>query len=167
MVNNFGISSGIDVAEVSSIKRLILQRAQEKQNADNHDVKNEAMNDARTSVASNKPKLFGGLTSTYKAQESAQINEHAIERPTSAPTPNSEVVPTEQVQNVPKNNKVKQLKHNVASVQDSVYTNAVRDEVMYSATGAYRQKASLNETLRFLNTQAAISLIKKTHSKIV
>jgi len=167
MVNNFGISSGIDVAEVSSIKRLILQRAQEKQNADSHAEKNEVMNDARTSVAPNKPKLFGGLTSAYKAQETVQTNEHAIERSTSAPTPKTEVVCAESVQIVPNNSTVKQLKHSVASVQDSVYTNAVRDEVMYSATGAYRQKTSLNETLRFLNTQAAISLVKKTHSKII
>ena len=65
-------------------------------------------------------------------------------------------------QNIP------QLKHNIQSVDNSRYTNSMRDETMTAARNQYGgRRANLMATLNFLNTQAAIRMVNNTHSKIV
>ena len=43
----------------------------------------------------------------------------------------------------------------------------MRDETMAVARNQYGRRGNLMETLNFLNTQAAIRMVNKTHSKIV
>ena len=74
------------------------------------------------------------------------------------------------IQNVPEvkpKENIPQLKHNIQSVDNSTYTNSMRDETMAAARNQYGRRGNLMETLNFLNTQAAIRMVNKTHSKIV
>ena len=143
--NLIGARNGIDMSEVASVKEMILNKAREKSesiSAGKEDsVRNDVMNEARASIANPNIKPFGLITKT-----SAKINEPVVEKSIE--------------EDIPK------LKHNVQSADNSVYTASMRDEVMNAASSGYRKRTSLNESLKFLNTQAAIRLVSKTHSKI-
>ncbi len=157
-MNNYGFANaraGIDMADVASVKELIFNKAREKaasmaaEREENvtQSVQNDVMQDARTSVMNNRMKPFGNLTKNTNSFE-------------------TELKQPEPVQgNIP--DKIPQLKHKIESVDNSVYTASMRDEAMNEARKQYSRKPTLMETLNFLNTQAAIRMVNKTHSKIV
>ena len=61
---------------------------------------------------------------------------------------------------------IKPLKHNIQSVNNSNYTESVKDETMTAARNQFRQDRNLTTSLNFLNAQAAIQMAKYAHSKI-
>ncbi len=157
-MNNYGFTNarpGIDMSEVASVKDMIFNKAREKsaslasEREENmtQSVQNDVMQNARSSVMNNRMKPFGNLTKNTNSFE-------------------TELKQPELVQgDIP--DKIPQLKHNVQSVDNSVYTASMRDEAMNEARKQYSRKPTLMETLNFLNTQAAIRMVNKTHSKIV
>ncbi len=157
-MNNYGFTNarpGIDMSEVASVKDMIFNKAREKsaslaserEESMTQSVQNDVMQDARSSVMNNRMKPFGNLTK----------NTNSFETELKQPEPVQENIP----------DKIPQLKHNVQSVDNSVYTASMRDEAMNEARKQYSRKPTLMETLNFLNTQAAIRMVNKTHSKIV
>ncbi len=169
-MNNFSFldvkSSAIDRSQVSSVREMILNRAQEKaasvteekNDAYTSSVQNDVMSQARASVqANNSQPQFGGLVSSVKTSATNS---------TPAPAKTPEVAPEASVNSVDKTQN--QLKYNVQSADNSNYTNSVRDETMAVASSQYSgRKMNLTKSLDFLNTQAAIRTMGKTHSKIV
>lgn len=149
---NLGLGLNIDTNEVSSVREMIFNRAKEKSSslvAEKEEnmtssVKNDVMDSARASIVNKNAKpLFGNLTQNIKSAEDTGVVEQNAQK----------ITP--------------QLKHNVQSVNNQKYTDSMRDETMLAARNQYNRRASLNETLQFLNTQAAIQMVSKTHSKIV
>ena len=157
-MNNYGFTGAkpsIDMSEVASVKEMIFNRAKEKSSALATEreegmaqaVQNDVMTSARESIGNSRIKPFGDLTQNIKTESTQQ---------TSAPQE------TTTQQNIP------QLKHNIQSVDNSRYTNSMRDETMTAARNQYGgRRANLMATLNFLNTQAAIRMVNNTHSKIV
>lgn len=157
-MNNYGLTGArpsIDMSEVASVKEMIFNRAKEKSSAlatereegMTQAVQNDVMTSARESIGNSRIKPFGDLTQNIKTEATQQ---------TSAPQE------TTTQQNIP------QLKHNIQSVDNSRYTNSMRDETMTAARNQYGgRRANLMATLNFLNTQAAIRMVNNTHSKIV
>ena len=157
-MNNYGLTGArpsIDMSEVASVKEMIFNRAKEKSSALATEreegmaqaIQNDVMTSARESIGNSRIKPFGDLTQNIKTESTQQ---------TSAPQE------TTTQQNIP------QLKHNIQSVDNSRYTNSMRDETMTAARNQYGgRRGNLMETLNFLNTQAAIRMVNKTHSKIV
>ena len=157
-MNNYGLTGArpsIDMSEVASVKEMIFNRAKEKSSAlatereegMTQAVQNDVMTSARESIGNSRIKPFGDLTQNIKTESTQQ---------TSAPQE------TTTQQNIP------QLKHNIQSVDNSRYTNSMRDETMTAARNQYGgRRANLMATLNFLNTQAAIRMVNNTHSKIV
>ena len=157
-MNNYGFTGArpsIDMSEVASVKEMIFNRAKEKSSAlatereegMTQAVQNDVMTSARESIRNSRIKPFGDLTQNIKTESTQQ---------TSAPQE------TTTQQNIP------QLKHNIQSVDNSRYTNSMRDETMTAARNQYSgRRANLMATLNFLNTQAAIRMVNNTHSKIV
>ena len=157
-MNNYGFTGArpsIDMSEVASVKEMIFNRAKEKSSALTTEreegmtqaVQNDVMTSARESVGNSRIKPFGDLTQNIKTEATQQ---------TSAPQE------TTVQENIP------QLKHNIQSVDNSRYTNSMRDETMTAARNQYSgRRANLMATLNFLNTQAAIRMVNNTHSKIV
>lgn len=153
IMNSFnltGARGGIDMSEISSVKEMILNKAREKSaviSSDKEDsVKNDVMQEARASLSGARNKPFGLLTKI-----------------TAEPEKTEPIIPSEPEQI---HEEIPQLKHNVQSADNSVYTASMRNEVMNAARGQYKKRTSLTESLNFLNTQAAIRLVNKTHSKI-
>ncbi len=149
---NLGLGLNIDTNEVSSVREMIFNRAKEKssslaterEESMTSSVKDDVMESARNSIVNKSAKpLFGNLTQNIKPSENTGIVEQNIQETTP------------------------QLKHNIQSVSTQKYTDSMRDETMFAARNQYHKRASLNETLKFLNTQAAIQMVSKTHSKIV
>lgn len=157
-MNNYGFTGArpsIDMSEVASVKEMIFNRAKEKSSALATEreegmaqaIQNDVMTSARESIGNSRIKPFGDLTQNIKTESTQQ---------TSAPQE------TTTQQNIP------QLKHNIQSVDNSRYTNSMRDETMTAARNQYGgRRANLMATLNFLNTQAAIRMVNNTHSKIV
>lgn len=157
-MNNYGFTGArpsIDMSEVASVKEMIFNRAKEKSSAlatereegMTQAVQNDVMTSARESIGNSRIKPFGDLTQNIKTEATQQ---------TSAPQE------TTVQENIP------QLKHNIQSVDNSRYTNSMRDETMTAARNQYSgRRANLMATLNFLNTQAAIRMVNNTHSKIV
>ena len=157
-MNNYGLTGArpsIDMSEVASVKEMIFNRAKEKSSALATEreegmaqaIQNDVMTSARESIGNSRIKPFGDLTLNIKTESTQQ---------TSAPQE------TTTQQNIP------QLKHNIQSVDNSRYTNSMRDETMTAARNQYGgRRANLMATLNFLNTQAAIRMVNNTHSKIV
>ncbi len=153
-MNNYGFTNarpGIDMSEVASVKEMIFNKSREKAAAmaaereENvtQSVQNDVMQDARASISNGRMKPFGVLTKNTQSFE-------------------QEIKPQENTQK-----EIPQLKHTIESVDNSVYTASMRDEAMNEARRQYSRKPTLMETLNFLNTQAAIRMVNKTHSKIV
>ncbi len=157
-MNNYGFTGArpsIDMSEVASVKEMIFNRAKEKSSALATEreegmaqaVQNDVMTSARESIGNSRIKPFGDLTQNIKTESTQQTS-----------TPQE----TTTQQNIP------QLKHNIQSVDNSRYTNSMRDETMTAARNQYGgRRANLMATLNFLNTQAAIRMVNNTHSKIV
>ena len=157
-MNNYGLTGArpsIDMSEVASVKEMIFNRTKEKSSALATEreegmaqaIQNDVMTSARESIGNSRIKPFGDLTQNIKTESTQQ---------TSAPQE------TTTQQNIP------QLKHNIQSVDNSRYTNSMRDETMTAARNQYGgRRANLMATLNFLNTQAAIRMVNNTHSKIV
>ncbi len=157
-MNNYGLTGArpsIDMSEVASVKEMIFNRAKEKSSALATEreegmaqaIQNDVMTSARESIGNSRIKPFGDLTQNIKTESTQQ---------TSAPQE------TTTQQNIP------QLKHNIQSVDNSRYTNSMRDETMTAARNQYGgRRTNLMATLNFLNTQAAIRMVNNTHSKIV
>lgn len=157
-MNNYGFTGArpsIDMSEVASVKEMIFNRAKEKSSAlvtEREEgmaqaVQNDVMTSARESIGNSRIKPFGDLTQNIKTESTQQTS-----------TPQE----TTTQQNIP------QLKHNIQSVDNSRYTNSMRDETMTAARNQYGgRRANLMATLNFLNTQAAIRMVNNTHSKIV
>ncbi len=150
-MNNYnvtGSSPSIDYGDVKNVKEMIYNKAREKslslvrgsEEQMTSSIQNDVMDNARNSISSSRMKPFGFLTKT-----------------------DPEPVLQEEVSNVD----VPQLKHNIQSVDNSVYTASMRNETMNVARNQFSRKPTLMETLNFLNTQAAIKMVSKTHSKIV
>ncbi len=151
-MNNYNItgsSPSIDYGDVKNIKDMIFNKAMEKSSSLAKEseeqmalsIQNDVMDNARSSISSSRMKPFGLLT---KTQPEVQLQEE-----------------------IPKIKDVPELKHNIQSVDNSVYTASMRDETMNAARKQFSRKPTLMETLQFLNTQAAIKMVSKTHSKIV
>lgn len=157
-MNNYGFTGArpsIDMSEVASVKEMIFNRAKEKSSALATEreegmaqaVQNDVMTSARESIGNSRIKPFGDLTQNIKTESTQQT---------------SATQETTTQQNIP------QLKHNIQSVDNSRYTNSMRDETMTAARNQYGgRRANLMATLNFLNTQAAIRMVNNTHSKIV
>lgn len=152
-MNNYGLTGAkpsIDTSEVSSVREMIFNRAREKSSSlaaekgesFTESVKDDVMSSARNSITGERIKPFGNLTQQHVKPVESQ------------PEP-------VQIQDVPK------LKHNIQSVDPAKFTDSMRDETMAAARNQYGRRGNLNETLKFLNTQAAIRMVNKTHSKIV
>ena len=151
-MNNYNItgsSPSIDYGDVKNVKEMIFNKAREKslslvkdsEEQMTSSIQNDVMDNARNSISSSRMKPFGLLTKTQ------------LETPLQ--------------EEVSKTNDLPQLKHNVQSVDNSVYTASMRNETMDVARNQFSRKPTLMETLNFLNTQAAIKMVSKTHSKIV
>lgn len=149
-MNNYGFTGtrpSIDASEVSSVREMIFNRAREKssslaaekEESMTSSVRNDVMASARDSISQSGMKPFGNLTQNVRP---------------------AEVPPVPEV-NVP------QLKHNIQSVDNTKYTDSMRNETMNAARSQYGKRENLMDTLKFLNTQAAIRMINNTHSKIV
>lgn len=156
-MNNYGFTGArpsIDMQEVASVKEMIFNRAKEKSSALATEreegltqaVQNDVMTSARQSIGNTRRKPFGDLTHNTKTETIQQT-------PPQQETTGQENIP--------------QLKHNIQSVDNSRYTNSMRDETMTAARNQYGRRSNLMETLNFLNTQAAIRMVNNTHSKIV
>ena len=152
-MNNYNLTGSkpnIDYGEVKSVKELIFNKAREKsaelaaekESDMTFSVQNDVMEQARTSISNNKIKPFGILTQNTPNQDKLEVNKI-------------------------NQNTIKPLKHNIQSVDNSVYTASMREETMNAARNQFRKKTTLVESLKFLNTQAAINMVNKTHSKIV
>lgn len=153
-MNNYnltGSSPSIDYGDVKTVKEMIFNKAREKSLSlvkDSEEnmtssIQNDVMDHARSSISQSRMKSFGMLTKT-QSQTDAPLQEAISET-----------------------NDVPQLKHNIQSVDNSVYTASMRNETMNVARNQFSRKPTLMETLNFLNTQAAIKMVSKTHSKIV
>ena len=151
-MNNYnvtGSSPSIDYGDVKNVKEMIFNKAREKslslvKDSEEHmtsSIQNDVMNNARNSISSSRMKPFGLLT---KTQQETSLQEKVSE-----------------TKDLP------QLKHNIQSVDNSVYTASMRNETMNVARNQFSRKPTLMESLNFLNTQAAIKMVSKTHSKIV
>ena len=151
-MNNYnvtGSSPSIDYGDVKNVKEMIFNKAREKslslvKDSEEHmtsSIQNDVMNNARNSISSSRMKPFGLLT---KTQQETSLQEKVSE-----------------TKDLP------QLKHNVQSVDNSVYTASMRNETMNVARNQFSRKPTLMESLNFLNTQAAIKMVSKTHSKII
>ncbi len=152
-MNNYNIAGStpnIDYGDVKSVKELIFNKAREKstslakasEDQMTSSIQNDVMNQARDSIASSNIKPFGMLIKS-----------------------SSESVLQDEKSNI--SDSVPELKHKIQSVDNSVYTASMRDETMNAARNQFSKKPTLMETLHFLNTQAAIKMVSKTHSKIV
>ena len=93
--------------------------AAEKEENITSSVRDDAMNQARNSIIGSKAKPFGDLTQNINKSESKseQIIEKAI---------------------------IPQLKHNVSSADNTVYTASMRDDVMNAARNQFSRKISLH-----------------------
>lgn len=160
-MNNYGFTGtrpSIDMSEVASVKEMIFNRAKEKSSSlvsekeegITKDVQNDVMASARNSFSNGRIKPFGNLTQNIKTQETTSQN-----------------IVQEPVQDVVLQENLPQLKHNLQSVNNTKYTDSMRNETMLAAGNQYNRRANFTETLNFLNTQAAIRMVNGTHSKIV
>ena len=160
MTSNFhfiDIKPTIDKSQVNSIKEAIFARAQEKSNAlaqeknENYttQVQNDVMDIARESL--NIPDI--NPFNQFIANINTPAKEKQIEKESTTEILSTEIQPQ------------KELKHNIESVDNSNYTNSVRNETMKAARAQFSQGRSLADTLNFLNTQAAITMAKNIHPK--
>lgn len=147
----------IDNSAVASVKDMILNRAKEKaasmtkeQNeATTSSVQNDVMAQARASITDSKPR-FGMLSSAKNSV--AETQKQSVQETTN--NTSEDTTP--------------QLKRNIQSVDSSTYNNSMRDETMTALKNQYSgRRMNLSQSLQFLNTQAAIQTLSKTHSKIV
>ena len=161
-MNNFSYTTlkpNIDMGEVSSVRDMIFAKARERslQMASNsneqmsQNVQNETMNSARASISSSRAKPFS-----------------LVMKPTEPKVEKKEDVTAEQ-NNMPEQILKEQpiLKHEISSVNSSSYTYSAREDVMNATRNQFNNKPTLKDSLRFLNQQAAIKMVNKTHSKIV
>lgn len=141
-------NANIDTANVTSVREMIFKHAQEKANALAEEkkqdvmasVKNDVMQSARVSFANQKTIQFGNLTK--EPEESKKVND-SVDK------------------NKQEQNQQPQLKHNIQNVENNVYIQSVQNEIMNSVRNQFTGKSSLNESLKFLNTQAAINTFNK------
>lgn len=160
------VKPSIERKEVSLIKEAIFKRAREKaqqmnteqNNQYTSEVKNDVMEIASADFRSNEFNPFN------KFKESMGLNTPKVETPKeteSQPVAQEKVEPVEQ-----HTFEIKPLKHNVQSVNNTNYTDSVKDETMTAARNQFRQDRNLTTSLNFLNAQAAIQMAKYAHSKI-
>lgn len=165
MTSNFhfiDIKPTIDKSQVNSIKEAIFARAREKSNAlaeeknENYtsQVQNDVMDTVRDSL--NIPEI-NPFNQFIKSINGGGATNNTS--PTNVEA-KSEAAPPEKVE-APQ----REVKHNIESVNNSNYTNSVRNETMNAARDQFIQPMSLADTLNFLNTQAAISMAKSVRPK--
>ena len=156
------IKPTIDKSQVNSIKEAIFARAREKANALAEEknesyttqAQNDVMNTARESLNIPEVNPFNQFIKSINNGVSTNNN-----NPVTAEN-KAEVAPAEK--NEPPQ---REVKHNIESVNNSNYTNSVRNETMSAARSQFSQGRSLADTLNFLNTQAAISMAKSVQQK--
>ena len=159
------VKPSIERKDVSLIKEAIFKRAREKAQQMNDDqnnqytseVKNDIMEIASADFRSSEFNPFN------KFKESMGLNTPKVE-----PVAEPEKQPVAETKAEPfkENPLIKPLKHNIQRVNNSNYTESVKDETMTAARNQFRQDRNLTTSLNFLNAQAAIQMAKYAHSKI-
>ena len=170
------VKPSIEHKDVSLIKEAIFKRAREKAEQMNDekssqytsDVKNDVMEIASADFRStefnpfNKFKESMGLNKPNATVETQSTEE--VQKAQTEPTLNDKVQNTASTSN--NTFEIKPLKHNIERVNNSNFTEAVKDETMTAARNQFRQARNLITSLNFLNAQAAIQMAKYAHSKI-
>ena len=157
------IKPSIDRKETALIKDVILKRAKEKaetlteEKNENYttQVQHDVMDIARESLNPSSMNPFNQFMENMGVQNKYIESTDALDRVKSK----SELEMPRQEEVAPK-----ELKRNIESVSNQTYSETVKDETMKAARSQF--KSTLSETLNFLNTQAAIKMVKGTHSKI-
>ena len=156
------VKPAIDRAETASVKDAIFKRAREKaqtiteEKSENYtaQVQNDIMEIARENVKSSPMNPFNQFMDNLGI---ANGQSEKVVDPLDKIQPKSELPKLEEIY-------TKELKRNIESVSDKTFAKSVKEETMSAARQQFR--TTLNTTLNFLNTQAAIRLVKTTHSKI-
>ncbi len=146
---NFNLNNGKE--DFTSLKEAIFRRAREKAEALNNEVKDSYTNDvkadimesARISVRNNP--FLNLLNDKINNVESPSTKE--IEKPEISHSSGIEY----------KKTRVKQYP---SKINNQLYTAAVREGTMREASESLRQNQNVLNSLKFLNTQAAIALNK-------
>lgn len=140
---NFNLNSGND--DYNSLKEAIFKRAREKAEALNSelkssytsDVKNDIMDSARISVRNNP--FINLLEEPVEVESTPQIKERKeIHHSREWTSSKSRRMPSR--------------------INNELYTAAIREGAMREASETIRQNQNIMNSLRFLNTQAAIAL---------
>ena len=157
------VKPAIDRAETASIKDAIFKRAREKAEAiteakkENYttQVQNDVMEIAREDVKASSMNPFNQFMDNLGIQNGQPESFDPLDK----------IKPKSEIEQIPpKNPEIKEVKHNIESVSDKTFSNSVKEENMKAARQQFR--SNLSATLNFLNTQAAIQMVSKTHSKI-
>ena len=158
------IKPTIDRAHTASIKEAILKRAKEKSNAlaeeksENYvaQVQEDVMNIAKDSIKSSPINPFNQFKDSINSSAN-KIRNEISQSIKEVETKSSDIV---------KEEPVREIKRNIESASNSTFVNSVKEETMNAARNQFRQGTNLNTILNFLNTQAAIKMAEKAHSKI-
>ena len=151
---NFNFNSGKE--DFTSLKEAIFKRAREKAEALNKevkdsytsDVKADIMESARISVRNNP---FINLIDTE------EIEDKQVENISSESTVKPEILHS---RNIDYTRKGKSRRF-PSRINNELYTAAVREGAMREASATIRQNQNVMNSLKFLNTQAAIALNKR------
>ncbi len=146
---NFNLNSGKE--DFTSLKEAIFRRAREKAEALNsevkesytNDIKADVMESARISVRNNP------FVNLLEERETPVENKHVseVKRPEILHSRNIEFKRTKS-------------KRFPSRINSELYTAAVREGTMREASETLRQNQNVLNSLKFLNTQAAIALNK-------
>ena len=158
------IKPTIDRKETASIKDAIFRRAREKarelteEKAENYtaEVQNDVMDIARETLQPSPMNPFNQFMENLGIQNAQREISKSIEE-IEKPKVENENPKLEEIY-------TKEIKHNIESISDKAFANAVQTETMEEARRQFR--TNLNETLSFLNAQAAIRAAEYAHSKI-
>lgn len=160
------IKPTIDRKETASIKDAIFKRAREKaqalteEKAENYEseVQNDVMDIARETLQPSPMNPFNQFMENLGIQNGQkEISKSIGEIETPKPKPANENPKLEEIY-------TNEIKHNIESISDKAFANAVQKETMEEARRQFR--TNLNETLSFLNAQAAIRAAEYANSKI-
>ena len=154
----------IDRKETASIKDAIFKRAREKARelteakSENYtaEVQNDVMDIARETLQPSPMNPFNQFMENLGIQNGQKEISKAIEE-AATPKPVNENPKLEEIY-------TNEIKHNIESISDKAFANAVQTETMEEASRQFR--TNLNETLSFLNAQAAIRAAEYANSKI-
>ncbi len=150
---NFNFNSGKD--DFTSLKEAIFKRAREKAEALNNevkdsytsDVKADIMESARISVRNNP--FINLIDTEEKDVQGSIISKEQSAKPEILHSKNVDYTRKGKGRRFP------------SRINNELYTAAVREGTMREASATIRQNQNVMNSLKFLNTQAAIALNKR------